>query len=39
MDFSGYAYGGLGIGEPKTQLFEILEARRRPPARRTGPAT
>jgi queuine tRNA-ribosyltransferase len=25
MDFSGYAYGGLGIGEPKTQLFEILE--------------
>jgi len=25
MDFSGYAYGGLGIGEPKTQLFEVLE--------------
>ncbi len=25
LDFSGYAYGGLGIGEPKTQLFEILE--------------
>ena len=25
QDFSGYAYGGLGIGEPKTQLFETLE--------------
>ena len=25
MDFAGYAYGGLGIGEPKTQLFETLE--------------
>jgi queuine tRNA-ribosyltransferase len=25
MDFSGYAYGGLGIGEPKTELFEVLE--------------
>jgi queuine tRNA-ribosyltransferase len=25
LDFSGYAYGGLGIGEPKTQLLEILE--------------
>lgn len=25
MDFSGYAYGGLGIGEPITQLLEILE--------------
>jgi queuine tRNA-ribosyltransferase len=24
-DFSGYAYGGLGIGEPKTRLFEMLE--------------
>jgi queuine tRNA-ribosyltransferase len=24
-DFSGYAYGGLGIGEPKTRLFETLE--------------
>jgi queuine tRNA-ribosyltransferase len=24
-DFPGYAYGGLGIGEPKTQLFETLE--------------
>ncbi len=24
-DFSGYAYGGLGIGEPKTKLFEMLE--------------
>jgi queuine tRNA-ribosyltransferase len=23
--FSGYAYGGLGIGEPKTRLFETLE--------------
>ncbi len=23
--FSGYAYGGLGIGEPKTQLFDVLE--------------
>jgi len=25
MDFDGYALGGLGIGEPKTQLIEILE--------------
>lgn len=25
MDFSGYAYGGLGIGEPRTSLFEVLE--------------
>ena len=25
LDFSGYAYGGLGIGEPKTQLLEVLE--------------
>ena len=25
QDFSGYAYGGLGIGEPKTRLFETLE--------------
>jgi queuine tRNA-ribosyltransferase len=25
LDFSGYALGGLGIGEPKTQLFEILD--------------
>ncbi len=25
LDLPGYAYGGLGIGEPKTQLFEILE--------------
>ncbi len=24
-DFPGYAYGGLGIGEPKTRLFETLE--------------
>ncbi len=24
-DFDGYAYGGLGIGEPKTSLFETLE--------------
>jgi queuine tRNA-ribosyltransferase len=25
LDFSGYAYGGLGLGEPKTRLFETLE--------------
>ena len=25
LGFPGYAYGGLGIGEPKSQLFEILE--------------
>ncbi|MDD8014660.1 MAG: tRNA guanosine(34) transglycosylase Tgt [Acidobacteriota bacterium] len=25
LDFDGYAYGGLGIGEPKAQLFEVLE--------------
>jgi len=25
QDFQGYAYGGLGIGEPKTRLFETLE--------------
>ena len=25
QDFPGYAYGGLGIGEPKTRLFETLE--------------
>ena len=25
MGFSGYAYGGLGLGEPKTELLEILE--------------
>jgi len=25
QDFDGYAYGGLGIGEPKTSLFETLE--------------
>jgi len=25
LDFSGYALGGLGLGEPKTQLFEILD--------------
>jgi queuine tRNA-ribosyltransferase len=25
LDFSGYAYGGLGIGEPKTRLLEVLE--------------
>jgi len=25
QDFSGYAYGGLGLGEPKTRLFETLE--------------
>ncbi|HAR35938.1 MAG TPA: tRNA guanosine(34) transglycosylase Tgt [Acidobacteria bacterium] len=24
-DFHGYALGGLGIGEPKSQLYEILE--------------
>jgi queuine tRNA-ribosyltransferase len=24
-DFSGFAYGGLGLGEPKTQLLEMLE--------------
>jgi len=24
-DFPGYAYGGLGLGEPKTRLFETLE--------------
>ena len=23
--FAGYAYGGLGLGEPKTQLFETLD--------------
>ncbi len=25
IGFSGFAYGGLGLGEPKTQLFDILE--------------
>jgi len=25
IDFAGYAYGGLGLGEPKTELFRILE--------------
>ncbi|MBN2265592.1 MAG: tRNA-guanine transglycosylase, partial [Candidatus Aminicenantes bacterium] len=25
LDFAGYAYGGLGLGEPKTRLFETLE--------------
>ncbi len=25
LDFDGYALGGLGIGEAKSQLFEILE--------------
>lgn len=25
IDFDGYALGGLGIGEPKSQLMEILE--------------
>jgi queuine tRNA-ribosyltransferase len=25
LDFSGYAYGGLGLGEPRTSLFEVLE--------------
>jgi queuine tRNA-ribosyltransferase len=25
QDFSGYAFGGLGLGEPKTRLFEMLE--------------
>jgi queuine tRNA-ribosyltransferase len=25
LDFSGYAYGGLGLGEPKALLFETLE--------------
>jgi len=25
IDFHGYALGGLGIGEPKSQLFETLE--------------
>jgi queuine tRNA-ribosyltransferase len=24
-DFAGYAYGGLGLGEPKTQMFETLD--------------
>jgi queuine tRNA-ribosyltransferase len=26
LDFPGYAYGGLGIGEPKTRLLDVLEA-------------
>ena len=25
IGFDGYAYGGLGLGEPKSQLFEVLE--------------
>jgi queuine tRNA-ribosyltransferase len=25
LNFHGYALGGLGIGEPRTQLYEILE--------------
>jgi queuine tRNA-ribosyltransferase len=25
LDFDGYALGGLGIGEPKTQFFEVVE--------------
>ena len=25
LDFSGYALGGLGLGEPKSQLLEIVE--------------
>lgn len=25
LDFPGYAYGGLGIGEPKTELLAVLE--------------
>jgi queuine tRNA-ribosyltransferase len=25
LDFDGYALGGLGLGEPKTQLYDILE--------------
>jgi queuine tRNA-ribosyltransferase len=25
VDFSGYALGGLGLGEPKSQLMEIIE--------------
>lgn len=25
IGFDGYAYGGLGIGEPKTRLFEVLD--------------
>jgi len=25
IDFSGYALGGLGLGEPKSQLLEIIE--------------
>ncbi len=25
LGFDGYAYGGLGLGEPKTRLFETLE--------------
>ncbi|MDH4197977.1 MAG: tRNA guanosine(34) transglycosylase Tgt [Candidatus Aminicenantes bacterium] len=25
IDFPGYAYGGLGLGEPKALLFEVLE--------------
>jgi queuine tRNA-ribosyltransferase len=28
LDFSGYAFGGLGIGEPKTRLLEVLEVGR-----------
>ena len=25
IDFSGYALGGLGLGEPKSQLLEVIE--------------
>ncbi len=25
LDFDGYAFGGLGLGEPKAQLMEVLE--------------
>ena len=26
LNFDGYAFGGLGLGEPKSQLFEVLES-------------
>jgi len=26
MDFNGYAIGGLAVGEPKTQMFDMVEA-------------
>ncbi len=37
--FRGYAFGGLGIGEPKTRLFETLELGHGLLPRPTGPAT